>query len=62
MLALRYIYDIITPGKKPYSEKEKASIDEYLHRNQIFKQLFQNNVHEQILWRSVNFFRYLLQR
>ena len=62
MLALRYLYELINPTKKQYSEQEKENVDIFLRKNKIFNQLFQSSVHEQILSRSINFLRYLLQR
>ena len=62
MLALRYLYEIINLLKKQYSDKEREDVDGYLRTNQIFHKIFLNNVHEQILQRSVGFFRYLVQR
>ena len=62
MLALRYLYDIINQFKKPLTDLEREEVDFWLKENEIFKKLYQNNLHEEILLRSVNFFKYLIQR
>ena len=62
MLALRYLYVLINPYKRPYTDAERDGINKYLKNNEIFNKVFLNNVHEQILSRSVDLCRYLLQK
>lgn len=53
LLALRFLYELIRPQRPYQNEKEKEELDKFLVESQIFYKIIQNNVHEQVLSRSV---------
>ena len=61
MIALRFLFELIKP-LRPYPPEERQQLNAFLLDNQIFYRLVYNNVHEQILSRSGEVVRYMLEQ
>lgn len=61
MVALRYLYELIKPVR-PYPIEEKQELNAFLLDNQIFYRLVNSNAHEQLLSRTPDFIRYMLEQ
>lgn len=60
MIALRYLSFLVYP-KKPYTEAEQEEFQKFLKDEKIFAQVFNVNIHEQILSRSVFLLEYMIK-
>jgi hypothetical protein len=61
MIALRYLFELIKP-LRPYPPEERQQLNAFLVDNQIFYRIVYSNAHEQILSRSGELIRYMLEQ
>lgn len=60
LVAIRFLFELIKPIRPYQTEEEKQDLYRYFVDNQIFYKIIQNNVHEQVLARSVDILKFLL--
>ena len=60
LVAIRFLFELIKPVRPYQTEEEQKELERFFVDNKIFFKLIQNNVHEQVLSRSVEILKFLM--
>lgn len=62
MIALRFLVELVRPIRPYQNDAEREELLKFLKDNQIYYKVIQANVHEQILSRSVDLLKFMLEK